>query len=168
MMGNQGGKRARAEPETPAWVKMWSNLVLKLLLFVRPVLRMLQNLCRPGPMEAVRLMRGNWEEIPLAYLNEVQGRIEPGDQKQTSRTRTHHGQPARDPGQLRGVDRGKSSRATVCRASETGAGMADAATIGDCLWKCRSGNESTVDRRPDEVEPGAARAQAAAPRLPHR
>ncbi|CAE7628559.1 unnamed protein product [Symbiodinium microadriaticum] len=75
MMGNQGGKRARAEPETPAWVKMWSNLVLKLLLFVRPVLRMLQNLCRPGPMEAVRLMRGNWEEIPLAYLNEVQDEL---------------------------------------------------------------------------------------------
>ena len=50
---------------------MWANMVLKLLLFIRPVLRMLQNLCRPEPMETIRLMRGRREEIPLTYLNEV-------------------------------------------------------------------------------------------------
>ena len=38
---------------------------------VRPVLRLMQNLCRPGPMEAVRILRTNWEEIPLSCLREV-------------------------------------------------------------------------------------------------
>ncbi|CAE7945116.1 RE1 [Symbiodinium sp. KB8] len=72
MEGNSG-KRARAEPQPqpPLWVRLWGNMVVKLLIFVRPVLRMMQNLCRPGPMEEMRTLRQNWEEIPLSCLSEV-------------------------------------------------------------------------------------------------
>ncbi|CAE7770550.1 RE2 [Symbiodinium sp. CCMP2456] len=49
----------------------WQVVIYKVIMIVRPALRLLQNLCRPSPIEAIRLAQGHWDELPTSSLTEI-------------------------------------------------------------------------------------------------